>query len=68
MKKLISKINKLIMTAAIIKDQKASPAIETAALITFIGLIVITKADGVADAIGGAFDRVITGITNGLGT
>lgn len=64
MKRLAFKIACKIAT--VVNDVKGSPAIETAAIIVFIGLLVITKADGVGDAIGGAFDAVINGITNGL--
>lgn len=60
MKKLFKKIK------FIAKDVKGSPAIEAAAIITFIGLLVISKAGGVGTVIGNAFDAVITGITNGL--
>jgi len=66
---MIKLVNKIACkVATVVNDVKGSPAIETAAIIVFIGLLVISKADGVGDAIGGAFDAVIRGITNGLPT
>lgn len=62
----MKRIINLCTKARVMRDTYGSPAIETAAIITFIGLLVITKAGGVAGAIGGAFDAVINGITTGL--
>ncbi len=61
-----NRIIKWTKRVRIIKDKKASPALETAAIITFIGLIVVSKAGGIGTAIGGAFDAIVTGITKGL--
>ncbi len=55
-----------VRRAQILRDTHGSPALETAAIITFIGLIVVSKAGGVGTAIGGAFDAIVTGITKGL--
>lgn len=64
---VMNKIGEAAIRIKVVKDQKAGPGLEEAALLVFIGVAVVTAASGFGDVISSTFTKALTNIKNTFG-